>query len=113
MKIDMSKVSPRPWKIEVYNTIDHETDEKYEAERIIDADGEPVGTPEWWPTIKRTDSERYVVHCVNLHDRLVAALEKANGWIRKFNETIDETPREVMEYLYQSDKLLTEARGDK
>lgn len=42
---------------------------------------------------------------------LVEALENSLGWMKRWNETIDETPSEVARDMYQSQQTLTRARA--
>ena len=86
MSADLSRATPRPWRLRTENL---------EDEAMGEIDGE-----QWWalatvvikfekdeaPYQRRMTEEgranaALIVHCVNLHDELVAALREALPWI--------------------------------
>jgi len=76
MSYDKSKIPPTPWKPEIFLAHNSETGEQRGAMRIVDADGKPIKA-DWYPEfVDDSDTEQYIMHCVNLHDELVKALAK-------------------------------------
>lgn len=51
---------------------------RHRTSEVVDADGNLLGTLIYRPEIKKErDKARHIVHCVNVHDELVEALEDA------------------------------------
>jgi len=126
MKIDMSKVSLRPWKFEHYHVSDAIFTPKthklkkvaHDVYNVYDANGDQlawVDTHDYKATSLEGDDLAYAVHAVNLHGRLVEvlennlnALEIAIGLLPE-NTDIRCARKEIQNIR---DGLLSEAKGD-
>ena len=110
-KIDMSKVAMRPWNVKIHP----------EFGRYIMSQSAYV-CPNPLHQNFPDDNLAFIIHAVNLHDRLVEALEKAEIEIDRLVEALED----VLPYLPnvkqfdegdpdpagKIERLLAEAKGD-
>ena len=103
---NIDKVSPRDWKA----SGKYDSDDRFEYCTIEDANGEVI----YWDCNMELEDDNlhYIVNCVNTHDELVAALEKARNhlWSDLMGVHHGENLRP---YVDEFKVLLKKARGEK
>lgn len=135
MTYDASKVTPRPWRIEHGQWADHSEDGGGGFTIYMGDAGPDKGTvqsahiiPLWgnyWPEEEAYPemhaNARHIVHCVNTHEALVEALERAVSFL-PVNEYVDDDGdvmvkhqidewAEIVEAAKEARAALARARG--
>lgn len=111
-KYDRSKVSPGPWRDDygAANTLNDPVLTRDGNGKIICLSANDKALQSVTGLFS-SDNRAHAIHCVNNHDDLVKALENCLGWMKSFNQDIDEVPCEVSRDMYQSEQILNRAKG--